>query len=250
MTATHPAPSRRSMGENLAALRSAQKPQAGTPLYSRLVNRPVGRYIAAWAASVGLTPNAISLISASFSFTAIALIALVKPSLLLAIAITVLLVVGYAFDSADGQVARLTGASSPLGEWLDHMIDCAKVASLHAALTWSVLRHSGLGEEWVLLPLGFGIVAGVMFFGMILTDQLRRQQGIPKAAAAPGRRDLLRAIAVLPTDYGLLCLSFLLFGAPAVFFGWYGLLLLANAALLAVAARSWVRQLSSVTKGS
>lgn len=84
----------------------------------------------------------------------------------------------------------------------------------------------------------------------ILTDQLRRQQGIPKAAAAPGRRDLLRAIAVLPTDYGLLCLSFLLFGAPAVFFGWYGLLLLANAVLLAVAARSWVRQLSSVTKGS
>ena len=51
----------------LERLKAAQKPAAGTPLYSRIVNRPVGRVFAAVAATCGLGPNAVSLVSSAFS---------------------------------------------------------------------------------------------------------------------------------------------------------------------------------------
>ena len=65
--------------EGLEALKAAQKPSAGTPLYSRLVNRPVGRVLGAVAMAIGLGPNGISLVSASFSFAGIALVAFAHP---------------------------------------------------------------------------------------------------------------------------------------------------------------------------
>ena len=52
-------------------LASAQKKAArGAPPYSIYVNRRVGRYLAAWAFRAGLTPNAVTGISAAFTFTA------------------------------------------------------------------------------------------------------------------------------------------------------------------------------------
>jgi phosphatidylglycerophosphate synthase len=229
----------------LQRLTAAQKPSAGTPLYSRLVNRPVGRVFAAVAVAAGIGPNTVSLISSAFSMAAIATIAFATPSVLVGVVVTALLVIGYAMDSADGQVARLTGGGSVTGEWLDHVLDALKIASLHAAVAWSALSHSETRTP-VAIALGFGVVAFVMFFGMILTDQLRRAAGVPKATRASASSDLLRSIAVLPSDYGVLCLAFLLLGWPTVFFTVYGLLGLGSAALLLVALRSWVRQLEAV----
>ena len=56
-----------------------------------------------------LTPNMVTAISAFFSFAAIAFLALVQPSVWLGLAVCLGLVLGYAFDSADGQLARLRG---------------------------------------------------------------------------------------------------------------------------------------------
>jgi phosphatidylglycerophosphate synthase len=232
--------------EGLVALRAAQKPSAGTPLYSRLVNRPVGRLLGAVAMAVGLGPNGISLVSAALSFSGIAVIALAAPSVGTALLVTGLLVLGYALDSSDGQVARVTGRGSVLGEWLDHMIDATKVASLHAAVCWSALQHAGPARGYVAVALLYGVVASVLFFGMILTDQLRRAAGVPKESAASGSSDLVRALLVLPTDYGVLCLLFLLFGAPTVFYPVYALLLLGNLLLLGVAVTRWVRQMRRI----
>ncbi|HYN65805.1 MAG TPA: CDP-alcohol phosphatidyltransferase family protein [Ornithinibacter sp.] len=234
--------------EGLEALKAAQKPSAGTPLYSRLVNRPLGRVLGAVAMTIGLGPNGISLVSASFSFAGIALVAFAQPSVGVALGITGLLVFGYALDSSDGQVARVTGRGSLLGEWLDHMIDAAKVASLHAAVCWSALHHADPARGWAAVALLYGIVASVLFFGMILTDQLRRAAGVPKQAATSGSSDLVRALLVLPTDYGVLCLLFLLFGATSVFYPVYGLLGAANLLLLAVAVSRWVGQLRGIDR--
>ena len=232
--------------EGLQALKAAQKPSAGTPLYSRVVNRPVGRVLGAVALSVGLSPNGISLVSASFSFAGIAVIAFATPSIAVAFAIAGLLVFGYALDSSDGQVARVTGRGSVLGEWLDHMIDAAKVASLHAAVCWSALHHAGPSKGWAAVALLYGVVACVLFFGMILTDQLRRAAGVPKETPKSGASDLARALLVLPTDYGVLCLVFCLFGVTTVFYPVYGLLCAANLLLLGVAASRWVGQLRTI----
>lgn len=238
-------PGRRRLGvrEAHCLLTTAQKPGAGTPLYSRFVNRPLGRFLAAVALSLGLPPNAVSAISGAFSVGAIAVIVLGTPSVTTAAVVAALLVLGYALDSADGQVARVTGAGSVLGEWLDHMIDATKVAALHAAVCWSVLSH-GQPERWrIAVTLGFGIVSSVLFFGMILTDQLRRTAGMPKEPPAGTGADLIRAVLVLPTDYGILCLAFLLFGWPAVFYGVYAALFAGTLVLLTVALARWARQL-------
>jgi phosphatidylglycerophosphate synthase len=234
--------------EGLEALKSAQKPSAGTGLYSRLVNRPVGRVLGAVAMSIGLSPNGISLVSAAFSFAGIALIAFATPSLGVGLGIAALLVFGYALDSSDGQVARVTGRGSLLGEWLDHMIDATKLISLHAAVCWSALHHADNPLAWAAVALLYGIVLSVLFFGMILTDQLRRAAGVPKQAAASRSSDLLRALAVLPLDYGVLSLVFLLFGAPSVFYPVYGILCAANLVLLGVAVSGWVGQLRSIDR--
>jgi phosphatidylglycerophosphate synthase len=236
---------RPTFSDGLVSLKAAQKPSAGTPLYSRLVNRPAGRVLGAASMAIGLPPNGISGVSAAFSFAGIALVAFASPSAGIALAVTALLVFGYALDSSDGQVARVTGRGSLLGEWLDHMIDAAKVATLHAAVCWSALKHADPARGFAAVALLYGVVASVLFFGMILTDQLRRASGVPKESAS-GSSDLVRSLLVLPTDYGVLCLLFLLFGVPSLFFPAYALLFVGNGVLLAAAVSRWVRQLRQI----
>ena len=57
-----------------------------------------------------------------------------------------LLVVGYAFDAADGQLARLRGGGIIAGEWLDHMVDAIKVASLHLAVLVGLYRFDAVPD--------------------------------------------------------------------------------------------------------
>lgn len=230
-----------------AALRAAQKPPHGTAAYSRFVNRPLGRLLAAYAASAGLTPNQVSGISALCSFTAIGVLALVSPVWWVGLLVGGLLVLGYAFDSADGQVARLTGLGSPFGEWLDHMIDCTKISALHLATAIHVFRFSGLPAWATLVPLGYVLVANVLFFGMILTDQLRRGAG-QNPMAKNGSLSVLRAVVILPSDFGALCLAYLLLGWPVLFLGTYGLLLAGVTLLLLAALTRWIHELRALPR--
>lgn len=231
-----------SVAEALTALRAAQKPPHGTPAYSRFVNRPLGRQLAARLTVAGLTPNQVSGLSALCSFSAIALVATCAPALWLGIAVSVLLVLGYALDSADGQVARLTGLGSPFGEWLDHMIDCTKISSLHIAVAIHLYRFTDLPGGALLLPLGYLLVSNVLFFGMILTDQLRRGAGANPMAKS-GSLSLIRALAILPTDFGALCLVFATLAWSRLFIGLYAVMLAGCAALLLAALGRWTVQM-------
>lgn len=232
----------------LTALRGAQKSAKGVSLYSRYVNRPAGRILAAGAYRVGLTPNQVTLISAAFTFTGIAAVALVRPSWPLALAVYAALVVGFAFDSADGQLARLTGKGGPAGEWLDHVVDCAKMVALHTAVLIAFYRFFELpGDGWLLVPLGFQLAAVVTFCGGLLTEQLKR--GRPAdgdTPAAPPSR--LRAIALLPVDYGVFCLVFLTLGAPGVFRAAYAALAVVHALFLVAFLAKWFRELSALPR--
>lgn len=235
-------------GTALRRLPSLQKTAKGAPAYSRFVNRRAGRYLAAAAYQLGLTPNAVTALSACCTFAGIAAIALVEPSIQLGVLVCLALLVGYALDSADGQLARLRGGGSTSGEWLDHIVDAGKISSLHLAVLVSGYRFFDLPPGFLLVPIGFTVVAAVLFFGMILNDQLRRvhraRTGI--APAEPARPSTLRALLVVPTDYGLLCLAFLLLGFPDLFAAGYGLLFLANAAFLAAALVKWFRDMAEL----
>lgn len=241
-SATAP-PAGRSYREAYARLVAAQKTAArGAPAYSRYVNRRLGRFLAAWAYTRGLTPNQVTGLSALATFSGIALLALVPQTIWLGVAVAALLVLGYALDSADGQVARLSGTSSQAGEWLDHVVDSTKVVTMPLALLVGLYRFSDLGNEWLLVPLLHAVVGTVLFFAMILTEQMRRARGT-QSVADPGAAGRLRALLLVPTDYGVLCLAFLLLGFPVVFLSVYGLLVACTSLFLVAALAKWFREL-------
>lgn len=231
-------------GEALRRLRDAQKTAKGVSLYSRYVNRPVGRVFAAAAYRAGLTPNQVTLLSAAFSYGAVAATALCRPSWPLALTVYAALVVGFALDSADGQLARLLGAGGPAGEWLDHVVDCAKITAVHAAVLITFYRHFALpGDGWLLLPLGFQFTAVMIFFGGLLTDKLKPKARPGPPAPAPSR---LRAVALLPVDYGVFCLVFLLLGSERAFRYGYLALFAVSALFLAAFLTKWFRELRAL----
>lgn len=237
-----------SLNKTVGRLRSHQKPKRGAPAYSRFVNRPLGRYLAALSFHAGLTPNGVTAISACFSLSGITLIAVARPSVPIGILVAVLLVLGYAFDSADGQLARLRGSGVPSGEWLDHVVDCAKITALHLAVLIGLNRT--FGDSAVnFIPMAFLLVANVLFFTFILTDQLKRQQG-RRGPAPDDRASALRSLVVVPTDYGLLCVIFVLWGFPSMFAWAYGLLLLGCAGYLLLGLPKWFRDVDPATEST
>ena len=183
----------------------------------------------------------VTAVSALFSFVGIAVLAIAEPSLTVGIIVALALAIGYAFDSADGQLARLRGGGSTSGEWLDHMVDATKITSLHLAVLISAFRFFDLRSDgWLLIPIGFVVVANVSFFGMILNEQLQRAHTRASGGAAhSGQPSAIRSLLVLPTDYGLLCLIFLLLGSPPVFFVAYGVLFVGSAGYLTLALIKW-----------
>lgn len=54
----------------------------------------------------------------------------------------------------------------------------------------------------------------------------------------------------VPTDYGLLCLIFLLLGAPELFVGAYTLMFVGSAAYLMAASVKWFGQMKGLDRGA
>lgn len=240
-----PAPAGGMYREALASLTAAQKPSAGTPAYSRFVNRPLGRRLAAWGYVWGWTPNGVTGLSALSTLCGILVLALVAPTPWVGVIVAALFVLGYALDSADGQLARLRGGGSVQGEWLDHTVDGAKLSIIHLAVLVSMYRFFDVPVLWLLVPAAFLVVHNVMFFSMILKELLTRGDR-PTPQPSTASTSALRAIMILPSDYGFFCLLFLLLGVPLLFFAGYTLLMVCNAIILVLALIKWYRFTGSV----
>lgn len=237
----------RTFSAAMTVLRERQKTSKGAPAYSRLVNRPVGRVFASVAYVLGRTPNQVTAVSATFTFGGIATIALVRPTVASSLAVALLLAIGYALDSADGQLARLRGGGSVVGEWLDHVVDAVKMSTLHLAVLVNWFRFSDGPDTDLLIPLAYQAVDTVMFFVIILNDQLRRaHRGTTKMLlAGDGTSSTLYSLAVIPTDYGVVCLMFTLMFWTTGFFWFYLGMLVANTAFLLLALVRWFREMKS-----
>lgn len=227
-------------GESLQALASAQKVPRGAPAYSRWVNRRVGRVFAAAASVAGWSPDRVTVCGSLCTFTAISVVAGRPPSIASAVVVTGLLVVGYALDSADGQLARLRGLASAAGEWLDHVLDAAKILLLHlaVAVNW-YLDDPG---RWVrlVLPVCFAVVASVLFAAHVQDARVGRA---PLARSMSSGWSVVRSLLVLPTDYGVVCLSFAFWWWQSGFVVLYGVLAAVTFVFAAVALPVWYLQL-------
>lgn len=229
--------------EAMARLRSAQKSARGGPPYSIFVNRPIGRVLAALAFRAGLTPDQVTALSAVATFVGIGVLAAAPATWVTGVVVCVLLVLGYALDSADGQLARLRGGGSMAGEWLDHTVDSVKVVLVHLAVLVTWYLHLDLAPGWLAVPLAFATASSVHFFGMILIDLLGRTTRAELALPAPAKvaPGVSSSLLKLPTDYGVLCLAMVLLGAHAVFLGVYTVLAAATAGYTLLVVGKWRR---------
>jgi phosphatidylglycerophosphate synthase len=229
------------LSASLHALAAAQKGSRGISIYSRYVNRPTGRLLAAAAYVVGLTPNQVTLLSALSTAAGAALFASVRPSMPQSVLVWFLLALGFALDSADGQLARLRGAGSVAGEWLDHVVDAGKMVGVHLAVVVWLYRFTSAPGPDLLVPLAFALVSTVVFAGGTLAPLVRRG----RQPAVPRRADsTISAIGLLPADYGVLCLVFLLGWHARLFFATYSVLLAVNVVLSCLLLSKWFRELS------
>ena len=235
----------------LRHLQRAQKSKRGAPAYSLYVNRPLGRVLAAAAFEARLTPNEVTAISAVFTFSGLAVLALAPAVPLVGLLVAALLVLGYALDSADGQLARLTGGGSLSGEWLDHTVDSVKVVAFHLVVLVTLQRSFDLDLRWLLVPLVFAVASSVHFFGMILVDLFRRLRaaepgGPPAAQPTPSR---LTSLLKIPTDYGVLCLAMVLLGFHGPFLTVYTVLAAAMVGYTALVLGKWGRDIAHLDRG-
>ncbi len=215
-------------------LAGAQKSTASVPAYLRFVNRRAGGLLAALAYALRLTPTQVTVLSSAVSFCGIAVLVLHPATVPAGIAVSLLLLLGYALDSADGQLARVRGGGSRAGEWLDHVADVAKISSLHSAVAIAVLRYFELDSAlYLAVPVIFLVANVTQFFGMMLRDKLTVTD--PASRGPAGSSSLLVALILLPLDHGTLALAFLVLGVHTLFLWCYGFLALAT---VVFAARS------------
>lgn len=219
-------PDVRSSWDELAA---AQKPGVGVPFYMRAVNRRLGRGIAALAHRWGGTPDQMTAVSAVLAVLAVVLLLATGPSIATGIGVAVLLEGAFAFDAADGQLARLRGAGSVAGEWLDHTVDAARTLVLHLAVAVAIVVHTDVHEGWALLGLAFAVVASLRFFAQILAEQLVPDRDDRSSASGRGS-----SLVQLPADVGVINLVFVLWAWTPLFLVAYGGLAAANGVLLLV----------------
>ncbi len=180
-------------------LAAAQKSGAGVPAYLRWVNRGLGRRAAAVAWVWGVTPNAVTLVSAALSFAGVMVLAILPMDVFSSLGASALLLAGYALDSADGQLARLTKSGSVAGEWLDHVVDAARLPIVHVAIGTMFLR-AGSPPLLVGAALAFAVLASTWFFAQILAEKLSPGAANDLGSEAPP----WVSFAKLPYDVGTL----------------------------------------------
>lgn len=227
--------------EAMTRLEAAQKPGAGVPAYTRWVNRRLARGVASFGYAARLQPNSITVLSAVLSFAGILLLVTVAPNAGVGLIVAALLAAGYVFDSADGQLARLYGRPSLSGEWLDHVVDSIRTPAIHVAVAVAVMRFSP-EQGWVaLVAVVYCLVTSGQFLSQILAEALVKSSGVTQT-----RGGTRRSLILLPTDPGVLCWSFVLWGFGAPFFVLYVLLAFVAVVHGGVSMQRRFRELSAI----
>jgi phosphatidylglycerophosphate synthase len=162
-------------------------------LLDRVLHRRLSRHVTRVALASSLTPNQISVASLLVGLVAAWCFWGATPlSALVGLAVYLLAVV---LDHADGEVARLTGAESVLGAWLDILVDTAVHALTVLAMGATARAEAGAG-------VGLGGVAAV---GVVLSAALANLRpptpdAVGEALTSLGSRDgfyLMLALFVL-----------------------------------------------------
>ena len=202
---------------NLERLDRAQSSQRAY-WYTAKINRPLARYVAAASASVGISADAVTLISFGLHLVGVLLIATSGMGMAAAVGAYLLLAVAYVLDSADGQAARLTNTASRAGEWLDHTVDIVKLVTFHAAIGYHLLGPQGASfsvqSTFIVVAVAITSQAS-LFLGQTLYNHMSKSA--PPASRAKSDGGSLSRLALFPLDWGITVMIVLIIPAREPF---------------------------------
>lgn len=162
---------------------------ADTELLRRRAYQPLGRFwaiqparrLAAALADTAVTPNMLTLLAGLLMLVAALAVALGADSLAARLGIALALASALVLDTADGHLARLQGASSRFGQWLDATLDEMADMALHAAIAWAAYA-STRDPRWLLAGLGYGMGKYLFFVSNQIWQDSARSGQKPEVA--------------------------------------------------------------------
>lgn len=174
----------------------------GGGLFTETVNQRIAAHLCVAAERLGLPPTALTLANFVLGLAAAVLVILDAPAMAdgrvpawaVGLVALVLWQVAYSLDCADGQLARVTGMSSPAGARLDILCDVALQIALAAAVgSVAYAYHPDGVPPWLVAAF-----AGTWMVNLV-TSAL--QQGAAAASLVTSRSLIVRLIKLV-RDYG------------------------------------------------
>ncbi|GAA5189294.1 hypothetical protein GCM10023322_41870 [Rugosimonospora acidiphila] len=170
-------------------------------LFTESVNQYLGSFLAVAASRLGLPPTALTLMNLVLGVaTSVAVGALADdlhrgrvPAVAIGLAALVVWQLAYSLDCADGQLARVTGQSSPAGARVDVLCDVALQISLVAAVASVAHAYRPSTPVW-----WYGVFAGTWMVNLV-TSVL--QQGSSAQSLVSSSSPLIRVVKLI-RDYG------------------------------------------------
>ena len=215
----------------------------GGGLFSEALSQRIGARIAVYAHKHRLAPTVLTVFNLGLgALASIAVVATAVPiadGRVWAWPIGLLALVGwqlaYAFDCADGQLARVTGQTSAAGARLDVLCDVAVQISLVAALAATAEAQVPDTPAWLLAAF-----AGTWMVNLVTSVM----QSGDKAASMVTSRSLPVRLVKLVRDYGavIALAGVVLTIAPQWTIWFIGLFTLVNAAFLAASVMFSARE--------
>ena len=142
--------------DNIPVSKQAQRPRRARELQDPLnhyLYHPLAWQLARLLAKTPLTPNMVSVIGALFVVGAA--IAYTQPGWPLTAAIGMALHMSWhVIDGADGDLARMTGKTSPVGELVDGACDYTSHLVLYLVLGWLLSGIIGAAAYWWMVGAG------------------------------------------------------------------------------------------------
>jgi phosphatidylglycerophosphate synthase len=219
----------------------------GGGLFSEATGQWIGTVVSATAHRLGLAPTALTLLNLVIGLTvSITVIVLAEPvadgraaAWLVGLVALIGWQIGYAFDCADGQLARATGQTSSAGARTDILTDVALTIAFLTALSTVTVVQRPETPVWLVI-----VFAGTWMVSLVTS--VLQSGGHPGHASMVPSRSLPVRVAKLVRDPGALFFvaGLILLVAPSAMFWFVVALTLINGAfLLASIAFSGARAL-------
>ena len=178
----------------------------GGGLYSEAFSQRVGALLAYVGNRVGLTPAVLTLVNLVLGVGASAVVIAFAPRAaggalphwLLGLVALLAWQLAYAFDCADGQLARVTHRTSASGARLDVLCDVAAQIGLVTALSAVAVAYRPGTPMWLLAAF-----AGTWMVNLVTSVM---QSGPNAASMVPSRSPLVRTVKLI-RDYGAVILA-------------------------------------------